>query len=150
MRKIAILAALSAFIATPALAAGEGRVEGRGGIAFAGGSSEAFAGIAAGYDFDLGDKAFIGIEGSADKVLVDGSDVLFGLATRVGVKASDKTRVYALGGYGFADGESDPFLGAGIQFKFGEKVYGKVEYRRILISSFTDINFAGVGIGAAF
>ena len=102
MRKIAILAAVAALSTTPAFAAGEGRVEARGGIAFAGGSSEAFAGVAAGYDFDLGDKAFIGIEGSADKVLVNGSKVLFGLGARVGAKAGDKGRLYAVGGIGSA------------------------------------------------
>ena len=149
MRKLAILVAAAALSATPALAAGEGRIEARGGIAFAGGTSEAFAGVAAGYDFDLGDKAFIGIEGSADKVLANGSKVLFGVGARIGAKAGDKGKLYAVGGIGFCCGTSDPFIGAGYQHKLGEKVYGKIEYRRIL-SGGTDINFAGLGIGAAF
>ena len=149
MRKIAILAAAAALSSTPAFAAGEGRIEARGGIAFAGGTSEAFAGVAAGYDFDLGDKAFIGIEGSADKVLSNGSKVLWGVGARIGAKAGDKGKLYAVGGIGFCCGTSDPFIGAGYQHKLGEKVYGKIEYRRIL-SGGTDINFAGIGIGAAF
>jgi outer membrane immunogenic protein len=151
MKKFAVLAAAAAaIVATPALAAGEGRLEARGGIAFAGGNSEAFAGIAAGYDFDLGDKAFLGVEVSGDKVLANGADVIFGVGARLGAKAGDKGRAYVIGGMGFADGESDPFLGLGYQHKFGDKVFGKIEYRRVLISNFTDVNFAGVGIGAAF
>jgi outer membrane immunogenic protein len=151
MRKLAILAALSAFGATPALASGEGRIEARGGLATCCSTEEAFLGVAAGYDFDLGEKAFIGIEGSADKILVDGSDVLFGVAARVGAKAGEKTRFYALGGMGFADGESDPFLGAGVEFGFGGRAYGKVEYRRVITSGgFSDLNFFGAGVGARF
>lgn len=151
MRKFAFVAAIAATLsAAPAYASGEGRVEARGGIAFTSGAEEAFLGVAAGYDFDLGKKGFIGFEGSADKVLQGGTDVLFGVAGRVGVKAGDKARIYALGGYGFADGESDPFLGAGVQFNLGSKAYGKVEYRRVLISNFSDVNFAGVGFGVRF
>jgi outer membrane immunogenic protein len=151
MRKIALVAAIAAMTAAvPAYASGEGRVEARGGIAFASGVEEAFLGVAAGYDFDLGDKAFVGIEGSADKVLQGGSEVLFGLGGRLGVKAGDKARIYALGGYGFADGESDPFIGGGVQFNLGSKAYGKVEYRRVLISNFSDVNLAGVGFGVRF
>lgn len=151
MRKIALATAIATMtIASPAYAAGEGRVEARGGIAFAGGQEEAFIGAAAGYDFDLGDKAFVGIEAGADKVLQGGSDVLFSLAGRLGVKTGDKARIYALGGYGVAGGEDDPFIGGGVQFNLGAKAYGKVEYRRILQSSFKDVNFAGVGFGVRF
>lgn len=151
MRKLAVIAAVAAMMtAVPAYASGEGRVEARGGIAFAGGQDEAFLGVAAGYDFDLGDKAFIGVEASADKVLQGGSDVLFGLGGRLGVKAGDKARIYALGGYGFADDVDEPFIGGGVQFNLGEKAYGKVEYRRVLVSNFTDINFVGAGFGVRF
>jgi outer membrane immunogenic protein len=150
MRKFAPLALLaSALIAAPAYASGEGRVEARGGIAFAGGAEEAFAGIAGGYDFDLGDSGFAGIEGSADKVLVGGADVLFGVAARAGVKAGEKGKAYVLAGYGFTDNADDAFIGAGYQHKIGNKVYGKLEYRMILNQG-SNINFAGVGVGVAF
>lgn len=151
MRKLAIVAALSALAATPAYASGEGRVEARGGLATCCNTEEAFLGVAAGYDFDLGEKAFIGIEGSADKILVDGSDVLFGVAARVGAKAGENTRLYAVGGMGFADGDSDPFLGAGAQFGFGGRAYGKLEYRRVITSGgLPDVNFFGAGVGVRF
>lgn len=150
MKKILVLAAAAAtFAATPAYAeGGEGRAEVRGGIAWAGGAEEAFAGVAVGYDFDLGDKAFIGVEGSADKVLANGAKVLWGVGGRIGAKTSDAGKLYAAGGIAFCCGTSDPFLGVGYQHKFGG-AYGKIEYRRSL-SNGTDINFLGIGIGAAF
>jgi outer membrane immunogenic protein len=152
MKKIAILvAAASAMIATPALASGQGRAEIRGGLATASGQEEAFLGVGAGYDFDLGDSAFVGAEVGADKVLVDGSEVLFSVGGRIGAKAGEKTRVYAAGGMGFSDGESDPYLGAGAEFGIGSKAYGKVEYRRVLTSGgIPDVNFFGIGAGIRF
>jgi outer membrane immunogenic protein len=149
MKNIALLAAASvALISTPALAAGEGRVEARGGIAWAGGNSEAIAGIAGGYDFDLGDKAFAGVEVSADKLLTGGTDVLFGVGGRIGAKVGDNGKLYFNAGYSFGDGDA-AHIGAGYQHKFGSKFYGKVEYRRYLNNG-TDINVAGVGVGLAF
>ncbi len=149
MRNITLLAAAAAaLIATPAFAAGEARVEARGGIAWAGGNSEAIAGIAGGYDFDLGDKAFAGVEVSADKLLTGGTDVLFGIGGRIGAKVGDNGKLYANVGYSFGDGDA-AHLGAGYQHKFGEKLYGKIEYRRYLNNG-PDINVAGIGLGFAF
>ena len=149
MKKLLIAAAaVSAFTASPAFA-NEGRVEARGGIAFGGGAEEAFAGIGAGYDFDLGESAFAGIDLGVDKVLADGTEVLFSVGARVGAKVGEKGKAYVLGGIGFVDGFEDGYVGAGYQQKLTEKIYGKVEYRRILTEG-TDVNFAGVGVGVAF
>jgi outer membrane immunogenic protein len=151
MRKLAYVAAIAAMTAAvPAYASGEGRVEARGGIAFAGGQEEAFIGGAAGYDFDLGDKAFVGVEAGLDKVLQGGSDVFFTAAARLGVKAGEKAKIYALGGYGIAGSQDDPFVGGGVQFNLGAKAYGKVEYRRVISKGFRDVNLAGVGFGIRF
>lgn len=154
MRKIAILAALAAAtVASPAFAQdaapGEGRVEVRGGIAWADGAEEAFAGVAVGYDFDLGDTAFIGVEAGADKVLTEGADVFWTIGGRVGAKVGDAGRAYVLGGYGFADGDDGAFAGAGYQHNLGSNVFAKVEYRRTLVEG-PDVNFAGVGVGFRF
>lgn len=151
MRKIIALAALAAAtVATPALAqSGEGRAEVRGGIAWAQGDEEAFAGVAAGYDFDLGTTAFAGVEVGADKVLADGAHVLFSIGGRVGAKVGDAGRIYALAGYGNADGDDGAFAGAGYQHALGKNLYGKIEYRRTLVEG-PDVNFAGVGLGVRF
>lgn len=152
MRKIAILAAAAtALFATPAFAqSGEGRVEARGGIVWAGGAEEAFIGAEAGYDFDLGETAFVGVNAGVDKVLVGGSDAIFSVGGRIGAKVGEKGKIYALGGYAFTDGSGDAaYIGAGYQHKLGSNVYGKIEYRRTLASG-TDLNFAGVGVGFAF
>jgi outer membrane immunogenic protein len=148
MKKFALIALAAAFATSPAYAAGEGRIEARGGIAWSGGDSEAIAGVAAGYDFDLGDSAFAGVEGSADKLLAGGTDVLFGVSGRVGAKVGGAGRAYVLAGYSFGDGDA-AHVAAGYQHNFGNKLYGKIEYRRFLLDG-ADINTAGVGLGVKF
>lgn len=148
MRKFAVLAAVAAAaVASPALA-GEGRVEARGGIAWVGGASEAIAGVAAGYDFDLGDKGFAGVEVSGDKLLVGGTDVIFGLTGRLGGKIGENTKLFAAAGYSFGEGDA-AHIGAGLQHKFGSRFYGKVEYR-LFLNDGPNINTAAVGLGMAF
>jgi outer membrane immunogenic protein len=142
--------ALAALVATPAYAKGEGRIEAHGGIAFAGETSEAFAGIGGGYDFDLSDKAFIGLDLGADKVLAGGTKAFWSVGGRIGGKAGKNGRIYVNGGLGFCCGGSDPYIGAGYQHTFGGKVYGKIEYRKALSSFGPNVNFAGIGLGISF
>jgi outer membrane immunogenic protein len=151
MRKFTLAAAaLAALAATPAYAKGEGRIEARGGIAFAGGASKAFAGIGGGYDFDLSDKAFVGVDLGVDKVLADGTKAFWTVGGRIGAKAGKNGRIYTSGGVGFCCGGSDPYVGAGYQHKFSSKIYGKIEYRRSLSTFGPDINFTGIGLGIGF
>jgi outer membrane immunogenic protein len=141
---------LAAIAVTPAYAKGEGRVETHGGIAFAGGTSEAFAGVGGGYDFDLGDKAFVGLDLGVAKVLVRGTNAFWTVGGRIGARAGGNGRIYANGGIGFCCGGSDPYVGAGYQHKFGSNVYGNVEYRKALSSFGPNVNFAGIGLGISF
>lgn len=143
----AVMAA--AFMQAAPAAANEGRAEVRGGIVWAGGEEEALAGVAAGYDFDLGSSTFFGVEGSADKALVDGADVVWGLSGRFGAKVGAAGKLYGLAGYTFGEGEDQPHLGGGYQHKLGESVYVKAEYRHYF-SDFVDSNTATVGVGVAF
>lgn len=153
MRKFAILAAsAAALVASPAFAQakGEARVEVHGGIAWAAGTEEAFIGGDVGYDFDLGDKAFVGVEAGADKVLATGTEVFWTVGARAGIKAGAKGRAYVTGGYGFVNGGGDgPYAGVGFQQGFGKNLYGKIEYRRTLVAG-PDVNFAGAGLGFRF
>jgi outer membrane immunogenic protein len=152
MKKFALatLPALAgmAVIASPAQA-NEGRVEARGGIAWANGHEEAVAGVAGGYDFDLGETTFFGVEGSADKILADGADVVWGATARVGAKMGANGKLYAAGGYTFGEGEDTPHLGAGYQHRLGTNLYVKGEYRHFF-SDFVDVNTAVVGVGFNF
>lgn len=152
MKKFAVAAALlTAVVATPALAAdgGEARVEVRGGYIWGNGLDEATAGIAAGYDFDLGDKAFAGAEVAGDKVLQNGANVQFSAGGRIGAKVGTAGKLYATGGYTFSDID-DPYIGAGYQHKFGSNVYGKIEYRHQFIGNFGDFDTVAAGVGFAF
>lgn len=152
MRKVIIsLAAIAAATAaTPALA-NEARVEARGGIVFGNGDSEGVAGVAAGYDFDLGSTAFVGAEVSGDKILEDNTRVVFGFTGRVGAKVGGNTRLYADAGYSTKPCsfcENSVHAGVGAEFGLSNKLYGKVAYRHFFVDSGVsdyDAVFAGVG-----
>ena len=146
--QVALIAAAAALVAATPAAANEGRAEVRGGIAWAGGDEEAVAGAALGYDFDLGTGAFVGIEGSADKVLVDGANVVFGATARAGAKLG-AGKLFAAGGYSFGEGEDNFHLGGGYEHKVTSNVYVKVEYRHFF-SDFVDANVVAAGVGLAF
>jgi outer membrane immunogenic protein len=151
MRKFVLAAAaFAAMAATPAYAEGEGRIEAHGGIAFSGGTSEAFAGVAGGYDFDLGRKAFVGVDLGVGKVLARGTDAFGSVGGRIGIKAGESGRINVSGGLGFCCGGSDPYVGAGYQHRLGGNIYGKIEYRAVLSSFGPNVNFAGVGLGIGF
>ena len=142
----ASLAAIA--VAAPAQA-NEGRLEVRGGPIFALDETEVTLGAAAGYDFDLGSSAFIGGEISADKVLVEGSDVYFGFTGRVGAKLSERGKLFAAGGYTVGEGEDVPHLGAGYEHLVGGSVYLKGEYRHFF-SDFADADALSLGVGIKF
>lgn len=154
MKKIlfAAVCAVSAFAATPAFAedGGEGRAEVRGGVIFVPGDSAAVAGLAGGYDWDLGGM-FAGFELSADKVLEGGGPTALGITGRLGGKVGDSTKLYGLGGYTFLScgGCVDAWTaGAGVQQKMGEKVYLKAEYRHLFTTNGApdaDVVLAGIG-----
>lgn len=155
MRKIftpALVTLLAMAAGTPA-SANEARVEARGGVIFGGGDEEGIAGVAAGYDFDLGDRFFIGPEVSADKILEDGTRFTFGLGGRAGVKVSDAGKLYAIGTW-----QSKPCrgcddlwtAGAGYQHSFGSRFYGKIEYRHYFADDASDADAVLAGVGLRF
>lgn len=151
MKKFAVAAALlSAVVATPALAQnGEGHVEVRGGYITGSGLDDATLGVAGGYDYNLGDKAFAGVEIAGDKVLINGAKVQFSSGARLGANLGTNGKLYATGGYTFGQID-DPYVGAGYQHKLTQNVYGKVEYRHQFINNFDDTDAFAVGVGFAF
>ncbi|WEK47311.1 MAG: hypothetical protein P0Y56_03230 [Candidatus Andeanibacterium colombiense] len=154
MRKIllATAAALTASLAIAAPAqANEARVEAHGGAVWAYGDTKGVAGVAAGYDWDLGSSAFVGAEASADKILVDGAKVQFGANARLGFKAGAATKIYATGGVStkpYSGLDETWNLGAGVQQSLG-KVYIKAEYRHYWVNS-ADLDAVVGGVGVTF
>ncbi|WP_067736161.1 hypothetical protein [Novosphingobium naphthalenivorans] len=148
---VSLAAAATAALATPALA-DEARVETRGGVIWNHGDTEAIAGVAGGYDFDLGDKAFAGVDVSADKVLASDNRVSWGFGGRLGLKTGTGGKLYALSDYQTkfcATCNESVAVGAGYQQDLGQKLYGKLEYRHYLIGDHTpdtDAVLAGVGM----
>ena len=155
MRKILLTTAAvlgaSFAIAAPAQA-NEGRVEARGGVVWGYGDSEGVAGVAAGYDWDLGSSAFVGAEVSADKILASGAKVQLGLNARLGLNAGESTKIYATGGVStkpVAGADEAWNAGAGIQQDLGGKLYIKAEYRHYWVNS-ADFDAVVGGIGFNF
>ena len=154
MRKVLLsLAAVSAVAAVPAYA-NEARVEARGGVIWDAGDSEAIAGVAAGYDWDLGSAAFVGAEVSGDKVLQSDTRVSFGFGGRAGAKLGEAGKLYGLAAYQTKPCkfcEDSVAVGAGYQHSFGNALYGKVEYRHFLVGNgVPDSDAALVGVGMKF
>lgn len=154
MRKVilALAATTVALAATPALA-NEARVEARGGVVWAGGSSQDVWGAAVGYDVDLGNTAFVGAEVSGDKIGSSGTKVAWGFNGRLGAKVADKVKLFAAGGYttefcSSCGGAWD--AGAGAEFSVGKNVYLKAEYRRYFVDGGTDLNAVVGGVGVRF
>ena len=154
MRKFVLpLLAVAAFgaAATPALA-NEARVEARGGVYWLPGASKGVAGVAAGYDFDLGEIAFSGVEVSADKILTSGTKAAFGFTGRLGAKLAG-TKLYAAGGY-----TTEPcdlcqgswHTGVGAEVPIMMKAYGKLEYRHFYTSNAPDSDALVAGVGIRF
>lgn len=149
MRYYLLAAAVAAAtIAPPVFASegGEGRIEARGGFAWIGDVHQGIAGVAAGYDFDLGSSVFAGPEISYDTDF-DGTN-LANVGGRIGIKASDKVRLYANVAYDYGDGDAVN-AGAGAQINLNSQLYAKVEYRRYFYD-LTDVNVVGVGLGMHF
>jgi outer membrane immunogenic protein len=150
--KVALIATAAALAAATPAAANEGRVEARAGMSFGDNQGEEFVGgVAAGYDFDLGESAFIGLEASVDKVFVDNSGVVLGGTARLGMRQGN-SRFFVAGGY--TDLTCDLcgdgiHAGAGAEFGLTETVYGKLEYRHFFFDG-TDSNVIAAGVGVRF
>ncbi len=148
------LAAVAAVAAASPAFANETRVEARTGVIWDGSDSEAVAGGAIGYDYDLNDKFFVGVEGSADKVLASNTRVSWGVGGRAGVKLTPATKLYAASTWQskFTKyGNSAVGVGGGIQQDLGNKFYGKVEYKHLIVGDNTpDADLGLVGLGMKF
>lgn len=137
MKKLILPAVAAIGFATPALA-NEARVEARGGVIWDGSDSEDFWGVAAGYDFNLGEKVFAGIEVSGDKIGASETRVAWGFTGRLGARISDSGKIYVDAGHTTKSCDvcdSAKHLGAGYEQGFGKNFYGKIAYRHFFVGS---------------
>ncbi|MCX7864660.1 MAG: hypothetical protein N2423_06480 [Novosphingobium sp.] len=153
MRAVLLSLAAAAALATPAMA-NEARVEARGGVIWDNGDSEGQLGVAAGYDWDLGDSAFAGLEVSGDKILESNTRVSFGFGGRLGLKTSADGKLYGAVAYQTKPCrlcEESVSAGVGYQHNLGSKLYGKVEYRHFFVGDgISDPDAVTVGLGLRF
>ncbi len=131
----AALAATCAFAAIPC-SANELRIEARAGVIFV-------------EDYDLGDTAFVGAEISADKVLVEDTDIYFGFSGRGGARIGENGKLFVAGGYTAGEGEDVWHAGGGYEHRIAGNIYLKAEYRHFF-SDFDDADQLTAGIGVKF
>lgn len=143
----------SLLLATPALA-GETYAEVTGGISWNKEESAAVLGVAGGYDFELNEKNFAGIEAIAEKELADDTRVSWGIGGRFGGRLISGAKVYAGANWQSKDcGECSDAIGltAGWEQDLSEKLYAKIEYKHLLIGDGErDKDLAIVGLGVKF
>jgi len=150
MRSMIVLAAAAAGMAAAVPAqAKELRAEVHGGDFRINDEDEAFIGVAAGYDWDLGANGFFGVEASADKILGGDSDIDLGASARIGIKNDEDGKLYALTGYTFRDAADSWHIGAGYQHKVTGNVYLKLEYRHHMADA-GDADALALGLGMTF
>ena len=153
MRKYLIPLAASLAIATPALA-NEARIEGRGGVIWNNQGTDPIAGVAVGYDWDLGSSTFVGAEVSGDKIIKDGTRISVGVGGRIGARIGTAGKLYGVGAWQTKPCrlcEDSIGVGAGYEHSLGQNLYGKVEYRHNIVgNNVSDTDVAGVGLGMRF
>lgn len=144
---MAAAAAVCAFISTPALA-NEARVEVRGGIAWVAGASTESIGLSLGYDADISESFFAGIEAVADTDF-DISDPVLGVNARLGAKVGENGKAFVTAGYAYDTWSEfdDAVVGAGYQHNVGTNALLSIQYQRYVD---LDINRATVGLGFRF
>lgn len=140
---------IAAFAVTAPASANEARVEVRGGPIFVADETEATVGVAAGYDFDLGSKLFVGAEVSADKVLISDADIYVGMTGRVGTHIVERGKLFAAGGYTVGEGEDVWHLGAGYEHRVANGLYLKGEYRHYF-SDFAEADADAIVMGVGY
>ena len=152
-KRVLFSALLVAIPAAPALAeeaSGGPRAEVRGGVAWTEDHTDPVLGIAAGYDFDLGNTVFLGGEVSGEKVLAEDTHVELALTGRLGTEVSEKGSVFLAGGYTFTHHGDGPHIGLGYEYHLGHGgTYIAAEYRHVFVDHH-EANAVTIGIGTFF
>jgi outer membrane immunogenic protein len=175
MRKLMItLTLLMTAAASPALAEGfRAELHGgwdRGENSYIGDSkSGATYGFAAGYDFNINENFFMGVEAGLDSsstkiCVLDGclkAGLDFGSVVRFGYQ-NERAKIYAIGGYSraklkgtivgesFKEWDDGWRVGGGYELNFDSGVYAKVEYRYTNYSDGFSRHSVIAGVGYQF
>ncbi|MBB3035207.1 outer membrane beta-barrel protein [Alteriqipengyuania lutimaris] len=145
-----LLVALPAIPAAAEEATGGPRAELRGGVAWTEEHTDPVLGIAAGYDFDLGDHTFLGAEVSGEKILAEDTYVELALTGRLGTAVSEKGSVFVNGGYTFTHHGDGPHVGLGYEHHLGHGgTYVAAEYRHVFVDHH-ESNAVTIGLGTFF
>lgn len=149
---IACVAFALSCVSAPALA-DEAYVEAVGGVSFAHEEDAVVAGLAAGYDFDLNEVLFAGVEGTLEKELVEDRHFAAGIGVRVGASVTERGKAFVGLNWQSKDcPECDEAWGftTGFEQELGEHLYAKLEYKHLILAEEPNKNIVIGGIGYMF
>lgn len=149
----AVLAPALALAGRPALA-DEAYIEGTGGVSWTSEETDAIAGLALGYDVDLDETFFVGVEGTAEKLLTGGTRVAWGIGGRVGAEVLPRSKIFTGVNWQSKDCRecgNAVGLGVGWEQNLSEKIYAKLEFKHLFVENGEpDANVGIVGLGMMF
>jgi outer membrane immunogenic protein len=162
MNKITMMiATAAALLATPAMAETNDNFDGFRIGATAGlddvtgtvDTNDVVYGVDVGYDFAVGDRLVLGLEGTVTNPLEDSRTI--GAAVRAGVAVTDNFMPYVRAGWSnyrdVANRNLDGLtVGAGAEYALGEDFYVKAEYRYSDFEAGVGNHGALVGVGIRF
>ncbi|WHO37444.1 hypothetical protein PMI04_012775 [Sphingobium sp. AP49] len=154
MRHVILPLAAALACASPSALANEAYVELTSGVSWNDEATDAIAGIAVGYDIDLDERFFVGVEGTAEKLLADDTRIAWGIGGRIGAELLPRSKIFAGLNWQSKDcGECGDAIGLGTGWEqnLSEAIYVKLEYKRLFVDSGEpDANVAIIGLGMMF
>ncbi|GAM07156.1 hypothetical protein [Novosphingobium sp. MBES04] len=147
-----LLALAVAGLASPAHA-DEAYAEVIGGISFGPEEDAAIFGLAAGYDWDLTETIFVGLEASLDKEMVKERHVALGIGVRAGLEVTERGKAFVGLNYQSKDCphcEAAWGFSGGWEQEIGERLYLKGEYKHLATEHEGDKEILIAGLGIMF
>ncbi|TCU54882.1 outer membrane protein with beta-barrel domain [Novosphingobium sp. PhB57] len=154
MRSAAVPFALLLMLAGTPAWADEAYVEVTGGVNWNDEETDAITGVALGYDVDLNETFFVGVEGTAEKLLTDGTRVAWGIGGRAGAEVLPQSKVFVGLNWQSKDCRdcgNAVGLGTGWEQNLTEKLYAKVEFKHLFVGNGEpNANVGILGLGVMF
>lgn len=133
--------------------ANEAYVEATGGVSWSDEATDAIGGFAVGYDVDVSEKVFVGVEATAEKLLTGGTRVAWGIGGRIGAEVLPRSKVFVGTNWQSKDCRecgNAIGLGTGWEQNLTETIYAKLEFKHLFVEDEVDANVGIIGLGVMF
>ena len=153
MRWAAVLLASTWCLASGVAQANEAYVEATGGGSWNDEATDAIGGFALGYDVDVTETVFVGVEATAEKLLTDGTRVAWGIGGRAGAEVLPRSKIFVSMNWQSKDCRecgNAVGLGTGWEQNLSEKIYAQIEFKHLFIDDEANANVGIIGLGLMF